>query len=461
MRIKLGVDVTLEFIKSALGITASREDCFINITHISTDTRCLRKGDIFIALRGEKYDGNDFLKDAAEIGAICIGRNESYAAITVSDTEDSLLKIAQEYLKLIAPRHVIAITGSVGKTTTKDLLYTLLAAKYRVHKTAGNLNSTIGVPFTVLAMPRDTEILVCEAGMNHTGELLRISRCLRQDLTVITRIGTAHIGNLGSRENIAAAKLEILRHASDHTTIIPYGEPLLENAGAPITVSTSSPDADFSLICTDDRADGLYCSFNCPDFRINDLFIAADRPHIPLCMAYAMAAATVIGMTKDDIVKAILRYNEAFVPSNTSINGTLIIDDSYNSSPEAVELALSELARSPIPTAAVLGDMLELGDYTPELHEQVGEIAARAGVCCLFALGDMREHVARGAMRAGLSEEHIYTPDYFADKVSVTRDIADKAKGKAVLIKGSHKLGLGELAQALVKLLKETDDENK
>ena len=227
MRIRLDLAINLCFVKDALAKPTSECDRKIIITHICTDTRELCYGDLFFALAGEKYDGECFLKDAKALGAICVGRNPEYSDVAVSDTKAALQSLAAAYLDALMPKEVVAITGSCGKTTTKNLVYDILKSKFKVHATRGHLNNEYGVPLTVLSMPKDTEILVLECGMNHKGELLSISECIRPTLSVITNIGSAHIGNFGSREKIAEAKKEILEYARNPLCLIPNNEQLL------------------------------------------------------------------------------------------------------------------------------------------------------------------------------------------------------------------------------------------
>ena len=454
MRIELAENITLAFIKEAVGLCPSEDDKKTPIKYISTDTRTLDKGDLFIALKGDRYDAENFLPQAKLIGAFAVGKDPRYADAVCEDTADALLRIAKKYKQLISPKHTVAITGSVGKSTTKELCARILSQKFKVHKTEGNLNNTVGVPLTVLSMPRDTEVLIAEAGMNHKGELAAISGCLNPDLSVITCIGTAHIGNFGSRRAIAEAKTEILKYAASDTCLIPYKEPLIASAGTPLTVSLESADADFYLKITNKAQDESTIDIYTPDFVLKGLTLRADRPHIPICMAYAIAAGAVLGMKRGSIEKAIADYNAHFTPTVIQRSGSVIIDDAYNSSPEAARLSLNGLKKYGMPRVAVLGDMLELGEYTEKMHLMLGKEAAGAGLDHLFAVGDMKDIIAKGAEDAGMEKERISRLD-IKDFEASARLIASYCKNSAVLIKASHALGLEDLCKKITNILSE------
>jgi UDP-N-acetylmuramoyl-tripeptide--D-alanyl-D-alanine ligase len=454
MRIELAEDITLAFIKDAVGLRYDENDAKIPIKYISTDTRTLQNKDLFIALKGDKYDAEDFLQQAKQLGALTLGKNVRVADIVCRNTEDALMRIANKYKQLISPRHTLAITGSVGKTTTKELCADLLSQRFKVHKTKGNLNNTIGVPLTVLSMPKDTEVLIAEAGMNHRHELAAISECLNPDLSVITCIGTAHIGNLGSRSEIAEAKKEILKYAASDICPIPHGEPLLSSAGTPITVSTESADADFYLNVTKKAENESTLDIYTPDFVLKGIPLRADRPHIPLCMAYAIAVGAVLGMKRTMIEKAIANYNTRFSPTLIRCGKSVIIDDSYNSSPEAAHLALDDLKKYNMHRIAVLGDMLELGEYAEQMHRRLGQKAADAELDYLFAVGDMRDIIAKGAEEAGMDRGRIFTPDISSSETAA-RLIASYCRNCAILFKASHALHLTELCKKITDILSE------
>ena len=244
MRIKLGIPLELSEVVEATRGRLNEKCHKSKIKFLSTDTRELEPGDLFVALRGERYDGNDFIKYAKERGAITLGDDIS-ADILTKFGNASLLFLASYFKnKLKRLKYTIAITGSVGKTTTKEFTKILLSTQYSVHSTPQNYNNLIGMPLTLLSAPADTEILILEMGMNRLGEISQMSKCAKPDIALITNIGTAHIGNLGSKENISKAKKEIFDGMTDGEKIIPYGEELLSNIENATYFSTVYEDAD-------------------------------------------------------------------------------------------------------------------------------------------------------------------------------------------------------------------------
>ena len=206
MRIKTEIPLSLGFIKDSLGLKSTACEHTTYVSAICTDTRKVIGEELFIGLRGEDLDGSVFIPDIKDRALCTIGALSSDADIKVENTGTSLLRLANAYKKLLPIKSTVAITGSVGKSTTKNLLTLIMKSKFQLHSTYKNLNNEIGVPFTVFSAPKNTELLICESGMNHRGELERISRCIEPDVSVITKIGSAHIGNLGTREMIAKAK---------------------------------------------------------------------------------------------------------------------------------------------------------------------------------------------------------------------------------------------------------------
>lgn len=452
MRIKLDLAIDLAFIKEALSKRADDADGKIMISHISTDTRELCRGDLFIALAGEKYDGECFLKDAKKLGAICIGRDTAYSDITVEDTTTALQSLAGAYLDAIAPRSIVAITGSCGKTTTKNLTADILRQKFRIHATKGNLNNQFGVAFTVLSMPRDTEVLIVECGMNHPGELFSISKFIRQTLSVITNIGSAHIGNFKSREKIAEAKKELLTFARNPVCLVPHNEPLLEDIELPLTVGYCDQDATFYLNVINENENTTCFEISTPQFSINRISCTLQKPHVLRCLPYAVATAALLGLCESEVIEGIKNSNTLNENVIKNVGGLRIIDDSYNSSPEAAELAVAYLKKYESNCSAVIGDMLELGDAAAAYHFRLGEKCAEARIRRLFLIGDNRDHVRAGAICGGMSEKSIslFKKDVSAEKIA--RLLIEECSDDVILIKGSHKLALGKIPEAIKKL---------
>ena len=355
----------------------------------STDTRTLKSGDLFFALEGEHQSGECYVEEALALGAYTVSSRHRAATVTVSDTESALLALARAYKNKHAPKITVAITGSVGKSTVKNMLWHLVKKHFRAHATFGNLNSTIGVPLSVFSMPKATEIAIFEAGMNHAGELLRIADCIRPDIAVITKIGTAHIGNLGSREAIASAKCEILSQGSP-MLIKPYGEKLLKEIPGK-TVSFGCTDADFGLLRTSENRYEFHSERQtCSD--ITDLPLGE---HSPECLAFALAVCDVIGMNECEILEALPGIsNIERALRFLNIGDALILDDSYNASYESVISALSTLGKHNGRRVAVLGDILELGDKSEEIHEAIGKACVEHEADELYTFGSLAKHIA-------------------------------------------------------------------
>ena len=449
MRIKTAVDITLAFVKESLGIIPLENDRFKKINAICTDSRIVQKNDLFFALPGENFDGENFILDAKQRGAFTVSSKFQEADVFFSSTVKALQKISGEYKKLLGIKKTVAITGSVGKTTTKNLTSKILETKYKVHSTHKNLNNEIGVPFTLLSAPRDSEILVIEAGMNHEGELAEISGFLKPDICVITKIGTAHIGNLGSREKIAKAKSEIISGSKNPVLLSPYGEILLNSIPSRKTVSVKTKDADFALIQKKASDCGFKFDFFSKNTLLSDISFSHYGTHIPECLAYAIAVSLLLDMTEHEITKALSKIDFHAPNLIECANGILILDDSYNSSPEAVETAFKTLLLCNAKHSALLGDMLELGKYTERLHYNIGVLAAKSKINFLYLFGEYSDFTKNGALSYGFEEKNIFV-NYDTQKPQITAEaIKLHSKNEVILFKASRKLRLERIINIL------------
>lgn len=426
------------------------------ITRVSTDSREVGEGCLFIPLVGENFDGHDFIDKAIAGGASAIltHRDGAYAVpcIHVADTRQALLDLAGGY-RASMPAKVVGVTGSVGKTTTKEMIASVLSRHCDTLKTEGNLNNEIGMPQTALRIERNTQAAVLEMGMNHFGELSRMTRAARPNLAVITTIGTSHIEFLGSREGICQAKLEILEGLQPGGVAILCGdEPLLwEKRGTlpcrTIYYGIENPNCDLT-------AEGIVNEGEIVRFEIRNRKLWECR-QIPvgetirahLCVAgrhnvLNALAATAVALEFEeepfDIVAGLAAYRPDGLRQNTyEKNGYLLFADCYNASPDAVEAALqafSEL-RCAGRRFAVLGGMLELGDYAVEGHRRAGKAAARYADA-LYLYGAGSEYMREGALAAGMSEAHIHCFDTHEALSNALR--ADAQPGDALLFKGSR-----------------------
>ena len=378
--------------------------------------------------------------------------DESYVAaspipcLNVKDTLRALGDIARGYLERVAPKTVAAVTGSVGKTTTKEYLSALLSVKYKTHKTSGNFNNLIGLPLTVLSMPADTEALVLEMGMSARGEIMRLAEIARPNVAIITVIGSSHIEHLGSRENICLAKCEVLAHLREGGKLyIPYGEPLLEaRVGGIDTSRVSLGHADRCRVYAEKITEEGVCTT--ADVVIDGKTISAlTFPTLGRhCLAdalLAVAAAADLGFDESEIRAGLLGYRPAGMRQRIREVGKItLIEDCYNASPESMRASLDVLRdfKAEGKRAALLGDMYELGERSAELHREIGHYAASR--CeLLFTLGRSSAEIARGAEEAGLARERIFVFDDISLYRECGRCIAERlGSGDVLLAKASR-----------------------
>lgn len=406
-------------------------------TRLVTHASEVSHGDVFCALKGTK-DGHAFIEEALARGASFVlcerAPSPDTPALIVENTLLALADWATECLKE-QKITVIAITGSVGKTTLKNTLSCFLSAHAPTHATEGNYNNALGVPFTVLSAPKGSRYLVAECGSNHPGEIEYLSRILRPDVAVVTCIGHAHIGAFGSREGIAKEKLSIARHIKPKGALfLPFGEAL----------TASLAPVDYSRIFVKLPTEKERKAWNLDEGDIPSLW----------AIAYTKAVARHIGLPFDspsgDLIRASSSRRKVYEEK-----GVLWIEDCYNASPESVYAALLSLSARDGIKLAVLGDMLELGERAPAMHRAMGKLAALWANKCFF-FGSHAEDYAAGAREAGaLPSEHA-NRTYFVlqgDTNEMTKQILPHIqKGCAVLAKASHALR----AEALLYQIKET-----
>ncbi|MHC1695061.1 MAG: UDP-N-acetylmuramoyl-tripeptide--D-alanyl-D-alanine ligase [Eubacteriales bacterium] len=427
---------------------------------VITDSRVIKENCLFIALRGQRVDGHDFIPAAFEEGASCALSEVEYipphgAVIIVEDTVKALLPLASWYRSTLSAK-VVAVTGSVGKTTTKELCWHVLSQKLSTHKTTGNLNNTIGLPLTLLAAQASHGAIVAEMGMNSFGEIDLLSRTARPDIAVINNIGTSHIQNLGSREGIKKAKLEILSGMKDGHIVLNADEPLLwEERGRTgqneCFFGIENPEADVKA--KDIQLHPYHSSFTVT-YNGGEQAVKLNTPGIH--NVYNALAAFTVGLICSVPPSLASIGLESYIPEGNRQNiyafkEYTFIEDCYNASPESMEAALTVLrGLSATRRVAVLSDMLELGDYAPEAHTKLGESAVRHGIDLLFLYGSLSKHTRDGALSAGLDDESII----YAEKADLPSLIAQRIRsGDALLFKASHGMKMDGLINALKELL--------
>ena len=426
-----------------------------SIKTISTDSRVIDENTLFIALKGERFDANDFVDEVLEKGAKAVvcsrfdGNNEN--VILVEDTGKALLEIAKGYRsKFSIP--FVALTGSVGKTTTKGMVYAVLSEKYNTLKTQGNLNNEIGVPKTLFCLENTHEAAVIEMGMNHFDEISRLTNTVMPDIGIITNVGTAHIENLGSREGILKAKMEI-------TEGMKKGSPLIINGDNDMLSAIDT--ADFEIIKFGIEQKDLYMKAEdikflpdgseftavCENERVK-AFVPAVGVHNVYNALCAMCVGLKIGFTLQEAASALKNFAPEGMRQNVrEVNGYTFIEDCYNANPDSMRASLITLNTiKKTRSIAVLGDMLELGTYSDTAHYEVGKTAGKQKTDIVLTFGELSVLIKKGAEENG-SEAYS-----FKDKDELTKFLKSILKEKdTVLFKGSRSMKMEEIFHKLYK----------
>ena len=407
----------------------------------NNDTRKLQPGQLFIALQGAR-DGHDFIPAALEKGAaavLCTRCDGDFPAIVVEDTRLALGNIARGERQRLGMK-VVAVTGSVGKSTTKEMLATVLGSTYRVGKTPVNHNNDIGMPMAVLAMEEDTQIAVLEMGMNHFGEIAYLSNIARPDVAVIVNIGTMHIEHLGSVEGILQAKLEILEGISDDGRVFLNGDDgllwNLHNKLPNVTYFGQSNTAG-DLVAYDAAQTENRLTFTVRSDAGNfPVRLPLEGHHYISDALAAVGVGLYFGILPEQITQSLAAFENMEGRQETfSQNGYTIIKDCYNAGPESMAAALEVLGSKPGRRIAVLGEMLELGLRSPAEHYKIGRVAAEKADIVL-ALGDNSERVMMGAITGGMSDLRVRA---FEDREKLVAALKQLAKpGDVLLFKGSR-----------------------
>ena len=386
---------------------------------VSIDTRKIEKDALYIPIKGEQFDGHAFIEDAFKKGArVALTENKADKSqggplIYVEDTKKALMDLAAYYRSQF-DIPVVAVTGSVGKTSTKDLIAAVLSAKYHVHKTQGNFNNEIGLPLTIFGLNKSHDVLVVEMGMNHFGEISNLTHIARPSIGVITNIGVSHIENLGSREGILKAKCEILEGIPNEGLLIINGQDdLLMTIQAHqerISYGRDNQHLFYADQITSLGAKGSSGVFNTPN-RSMELMIPGLGEHVIDNALAAIAVAEHLGLSSDEIKAGFESYKPTKMRMDLHLapNQVYVINDTYNASPDSMKAALKVLKTIPNTKrhVAILGDMFELGDHARALHEEVGRFIGQEKVAdYLITVGDLAQHIQSEAIRWGLSLEN-------------------------------------------------------
>lgn len=461
---KITVGQAAEACKGVL--KGSAEDAQLVIKNIFTDSRKVGEGSLFAAIKGERADGHDFINPCFEKGAVCaISEKEMDTGgkpyILVKSTLQALKDIAAFYRGLF-DIPFIGVTGSVGKTSTKEMLSSVLSQRFRVHKTQGNFNNELGVPLTIFGLEEEHEIAVIEMGISDFGEMTRLSRIVRPDICLITNIGCCHLENLIDRDGVCRAKTEMFASMNPHGMIFLNGDDDKLSEIKEVTVEGSRINPVFYGISeknpyhaeniSGDVRNGVACDIVRMDKEKNreiknPVFIPAIGTYMVTNALAAFAVGKSMGMTDEEIVKGIAAYETVGSRARVIDTGFItIIDDCYNANPTSVQGAIDTLVKFSGRKVAVLGDMKELGAKTQDYHIETGKYLHSHGVDVLVAVGELAQNIYLGAQ---MPEKSIY----FATTEEACERIYDVIKeGDAVLVKASHSMHFENITKALEKL---------
>jgi len=456
----------IEELVTATGGTLVKGTGSGSFTGISTDSRKILISEVFLALHGENFDGHTFIPQVIEQGIQCIilSRRETIQkaeyeinVILVDDTLKALGSLAA-YLRNQNQVSVAAITGSNGKTTTKEILFSIFSKKYNTLHTKGNLNNEIGLPLTLLNLSNEHQWAVLELGMNQKGEINRLSKICRPDIGIITNVGKAHIEFFGSMEKIADAKGEMLPNIRKNgIAILNYDNPMynqLKNLSKSNILSFGlSENAD--VRATDVNAHHFSTTFNLI-YEKSSRQITVNQPGAFMvynCLA-AASAAFAAGIEIDTISRGISDFSTISGRMNITEfeDEIVLIDDTYNASPDSMAEAVQMLTSLDNPGRKILisGDMLELGKESDELHFKTGKQAAESGLDLILATGKQSVQFTEGAISGGLNKDSVYT----GTKNEIVQTLKAIIKRKdTLLIKGSRGIKMEEIAEPLTQFL--------
>ena len=452
----LAVNDIMRAVKGEI-ISKKTDTAAIEFRGVVTDSRKAGEGVLFVPLIGEKEDGHNYIKSALEHGASAVltQKNTDRAdgtVIKVADTRKALGDIARYYKKKY-PVPSVAVTGSVGKTTTRDLTYAVLNEHYNAHKTQGNFNNDIGLPLTIFGIEKKHEMAVLEMGMNHFGEISYLASIVCPEAAIITNIGMSHIENLGSQEGIFKAKMEITENFTSENTLIVNGDDkFLKTVCGDYEVikyGLGQSNDVYAKNIENNGMNGMKFTVSCfgEEFEAE---ITRPGVHNVYNALAAVCAGKHFGVSTQECIKGLKNcvYTEQRLEI-TEHNGIELINDCYCSSPDSLRAALkvqqnSEKSRK----IAILGDILELGSFAAKAHYELGTDVARCGIDMLVCAGENAAELARGAMEAGMANIRVYTS---SEEIARDADVLVHS-GDSVLVKASHSMQFNKIAEAIESL---------
>ena len=450
--------MTLREITAACGGTyfGDPESTAKEVSSVVIDSRKVTQDSLFVAIRGARVDGHTFIPQTIEAGALCALSEEPLGEVTfpyilVDSCTQALKDLAEHYRKSLDIK-VVGISGSVGKTSTKEMIATVLSQKYNVLKTEGNFNNEIGVPLTIFNLREEHEIAVLEMGINHFGEMTRLAKMARPDICVITNIGVAHMELLGSRDGILKAKTEMFQYMNPDGTIIFNGDDdkLItyspENGITPIYFGLGENSSYRAEQIANNGLRGTNATFVTPKSRFS-AHISIPGEHMVHNALAGIAVGYALGMS-DAEIKAGIEALKPLAGRNHLIetNTYTIIDDCYNANPISMKASIDVLSKADTRTVAILGDMGELGAKEKEMHYDVGQHTATAGIHVLICIGTLSEELARGAKETGCNIQIYHYPDqehFFSEMSSILE------KNDTILVKASHAMAFEKIVKKL------------
>jgi UDP-N-acetylmuramoyl-tripeptide--D-alanyl-D-alanine ligase len=448
-----------EILKATGGVLVSgnRKTSFDNIC---TDSRKVKAGDLFIPIKGERFDGHDFITQSLSTGAAGalssrdIDPFEGKVLIKVKDTLAAMKNLASWYrIRFKIP--FIGITGSVGKTSTKDMIASVLSQKFNVLKTQGNFNNEIGLPLTIFNLDCFHEAAVIEMGMSGFGEISRLTSIVKPQIAVITNIGLSHIEKLGSRQNILKAKLEILEGlAADGLVVLNGDDKLLSGMRDLLKFKTvffgieDGVDYQAYNIKTDgENGTRFEILIRNREYSVHVRVPGIHNVHNALA---AIAVGVELGLPAESIIEGISEFTSGKMRMNIITHGNIkIIDDVYNASPQSMYAALDVLKDigEQRRTIAVLGDMLEMGEWAQAEHIDIGKYAAEKKINCLAAVGAYSGFTVQGAVKAGMEPKNTYSFKNTDEAINFLREYLND--GDVILVKGSRAMKMEDIVSAV------------
>ena len=459
MKIKLGLGrLTADKVAEICGGTMYNVGCEHKVLFetVCTDSREADNTSMFVAIRGERVDGHSYISNVVKAGCRCVIAEripldvKGIAVIVVQDSIRAIRDIAQ-YIKSQVDIKTVAVTGSVGKTTTKEFLSAVLDRKFNLYKTEGNFNSTIGMPMSMLELSQRNDAAVFEMGMSGLGEIEFMSEAAQPDVAVITNIGSSHLEMLGSRENICRAKMEITTGLKDGGTLFLNGdEPLLQGHESERYnvryFGMKNEECDYFASNIRNTETGLVFDMRTPAGEYKDIAINLVGSHNVYNAMVAFSVGLRMDMSEEAIREGLLSYRAAKMRQNIyNVGGITVIEDCYNASPESMNAAINVLGDTAKVKGgrmiALLGDMRELGTTTATLHAGVGSYLAQKKADYLFTYGELSsQNLADGAVKNGMDENHIFRSPV-TDAEAVGQKLLSVLKeGDVLLVKASRGL---------------------